>query len=481
MAQITITKSFLTYGVGNILYSLITLTLVPFYLEKLEVKDYGILTLFLIAGNLITIFFAMNMSNGILRLFNDKQFQFDKRKVISSIIVFLGIIFSVILTISHIFSDWLSKIIFHDVECRRYIHILITWGIVRVLFQVFQGTLRAINKPALYVLLSITDILLLAGLNIFVIYFTQFSLENVLSSYVYATFGSIILGCVLLRKYLKFSFSYSVIKYLIAYGLPLSVANILSYLINYGNRFFLVYFTNESNVAIFDVSQKISNLVGLLLVNAFLTSFTPYYLNLYNKVDFLTYQQKISKIFFSFTVVFFFVSMFVVVGNDLFLGLLSKSVYLDSSNYVPLLILSNFLYVTFMVTTMGTNILKTTHVEMYVTIIALSASLIFNYVFISWLGLWGAAISQVSINFITVAAMNIYNRKYFPIHWEWGRISQNVFFFSLVSIFYYLFKYYEINITISIVVYLVIFSLYVFWNKLILLQFLNKFKNYLSK
>jgi hypothetical protein len=66
-------KSLLTYGLGNIMYSLVTLTLIPFYLEKLNVVDYGNLTLFLIASNIVTIFFSINISNGILRLFSDSE------------------------------------------------------------------------------------------------------------------------------------------------------------------------------------------------------------------------------------------------------------------------------------------------------------------------------------------------------------------------------------------------------------------------
>ena len=53
----SLTKDFITYGVGNILYTLVNLLLVPVFLEKLDVTDYGILSISLVTENLIMILF----------------------------------------------------------------------------------------------------------------------------------------------------------------------------------------------------------------------------------------------------------------------------------------------------------------------------------------------------------------------------------------------------------------------------------------
>lgn len=270
-------KNFLTYGLGNIMYSLVTLTLIPFYLEKLNVIDYGNLTLFLIASNIVTIFFSINISNGILRLFSDSEIQIDFKKVLFSVFIFFIVLLLITLIIVLFFDDFFSFLIFNNNEYSKFVYLTFLYGFFRIFFQTILGTFRAIEKVKIYVTLSLIDVILMALINIYIVNYTDFKLSDVFKGYLIASSISLFICVIAIKDYFVMSFEKKILKYLLIYGIPLSFANILSYLINYGNRFFLLHYVNAEKVAIFDVSQKISNVVGMLFVGAFLTSFTPYY------------------------------------------------------------------------------------------------------------------------------------------------------------------------------------------------------------
>lgn len=292
MSNSSFVKNFLTFGFGNILYSLVTLILVPFYLEKLTITDYGNLSIFLVASNIITIFFSLSVANGILRLYNDNDIIFDKRKILSSIFIFFIFIFIFLMPIAYFFNEQLGFIVFNNKNIGNIIIITISYGFFRIFFQTFLGLLRAMNYVKAYVFISFFDILLLALFNIYIVYLTEFELVDILYGYLIASILSLVVCFIYLKEYLNFLFDKRILKYLIRYGLPLSLANIISYLINYGNRFYLLHFLNPQKVAVFDVSQKISNLVGILFMGAFFTSYTPYYLESYNNYSFSEFQKK---------------------------------------------------------------------------------------------------------------------------------------------------------------------------------------------
>lgn len=464
MNRTPLIKSFFTYGLGNILYSLITLALVPFYLEKLTLVDYGTLSLFLVTGNLLIALFSINISNGILRLFNDAQSHLDLRKAFFSIVIFFVGCFFVLIVFVGIFRASIALFFFNNKIFSNSVIILFSWAYARIIIQTVLGIYRAINKPFIYVFFSVFEIFLLAGINFFIIYFTKYTLQDILIGYLSASCLTIIIALITLRKRLVFSIDISLIKYLLNYGVPLSIANFFSYLINNGNRFFLAHYMTKQEVAIFDVSQKISNLIGLLLVGAFTSSFTPYYLDVYNKFSFEEFQEKVNNVCLKFATVYFSIAILIVMGDRILLGMLSKVEYLQAAIYVPILILSNFMYLFFMISTMGTNILKDTKVEMYVTLIAFISSLGLNFALISSLGLLGASISQMVVNLITIIIILYYNGKKFPFKFKWSGYFVIGCIFLIVSIIDYFIYTFNFNNIIRISVLTFSCCCIIYWN-----------------
>jgi len=419
-------KSFITYGIGNILFTLVNLLFVPVFLEKIQIEDYGILSVFFVSSNLIMTFFSISITNGILRAYNE-GFSTEKERAWTTTIIIFFIVFGFFYTgASVFFQKAFSKLIFNDV---KYGHLFVLCGLVgftRILIGICSGVLRARNLAIKYVILNLLNVISLAAINIYIIYFTHYTLISIAWGYVINGAFSFLLGLVFIKKDLGFGFKLEGLWYFIKYGVPLGLASVASYFINYGNRYYLINYTTATDVSLMDVAQKISSLVGILLTNAFITAFTPYYLNLYLKVSFEEYSKKINQIILTFSILFCFLSLGLILFQEIGLSLLSNHEYLVAAEFVPYLILSIYFNVLFMMLTMGTNISKKTNVEMYITISILLISIVSNILLIKFIGIYGAVITQVMINLLSLFFIHIYNRKNFPIIINFFKIIQVV-------------------------------------------------------
>ena len=430
----SLVKNFITYGFGNILFTLANLLLIPVFIEKLEINDYGLLSISLVTVNFILILFSISVSNGILRAFNENYNLLVKREMAASILIFFIISGFIFIGLTYFLKDDISLFVFDTKMNGSLIMAIVILGFFRVFDALNLGILRANNKAIHYIMLNVLRVLVLGLVNIYIIFFTNFSITSIIIGYIISAVFSRFVGFILTYSNFKVRFKLSYLNYFMQYGIPLSIASFISLFINYGNRYFLLYFTNEADVAYIDISQKIASLVGIILTTGFISAFTPYYLKLYSRVPFAEFSMKIDEIILSFCVIFCFSGLVVVFFQDIGLALLSKPEYLIVSDYVPYMIVSNFCNALFMILALGTNILKKTKVEMYITFVLLIVSIGSNIVLIQYLGLYGAIFTQVFVNLLSIVIIGFYNKAYFPIRTSYWFIVKLLVFTGVLII-----------------------------------------------
>jgi O-antigen/teichoic acid export membrane protein len=447
------------------LYTLIILLLIPVYLEKFEVDDYGSFSVLYITGTLISIVFSVSISNGILRFFHEYDNLRDRKLAITTMSLFFIGLF--ILTLSILFvTPVMQGISLYNSESNKQNFIILTiWAFGRIFINMFLGVLRADNKPVKFVVLTVIDVVILCITNIIIIYTNKLTLTNLLNGYLFSTSLSVLISLIINKEFIGAKLNSNYLKYFMVYGIPLAFANCISYLINYGNRYFLLHFTSKIDVAVYDIAQKITGVIGVILVNGFLMAFTPYYLNL-NKIE--TKEQfniKINRVINTFLGVYFLFGILIIFSDNFILDFLSKKEYLESASYTPFLILSNVFNVLFMLLAMTTNILKKTKVELYATIVVLCVGLVSNFLLIKAYGLYGAVISQMTMSITGFIFINIYNAKFFPLDYKFKTtfiLILNFLFFIIVD------KYLlgiDINVILKILIYLLFTVLFVVVNR----------------
>lgn len=464
----SITKSFLIYGVGNMFYTAIILLLIPLYLERLSLADYGAFSIFYVTGNLFSVIFSLSISNGILRYFS--EFKGNKElqtQAVSTVIGFFAMAFIGIFAIFYFFPAWIYDLLFKGGQKKQGLLIILVWSFARIYYNMILGVLRANSNPIKYVLLTMLDVAFLCVINFYIIFFTHYNLYSILFGYSVSALATILLGFFFIADNIKISFNNKILKYLLNYGVPLSLANAASYFTAYGNRYFLTYYTSSKNVAIYDVAQKITGVLGIILVNAFMIAFTPFYLDLYNKVDKDEFKRKVNEIILVFLNVFFFLGIGLILFDNYALDLLSKKEYLNSAIYTPFLILANAFNILFMLLAMTTNINKKTSVELIITIVMLIAGILSNLALVNLYGLLGAAISQLITCVVGFVAINIYNKKYFPLDFNFKEALLIMGTFIIVACLDWFIEglHYKIMYKMVVNIFILGFVLYIFRSK----------------
>lgn len=80
------------------------------------------------------------------------------------------------------------------------------------------------------------------------------------------------------RKHLRFSFKRKELKEMISYGLPLMVSAILTTTLNLSDRHIINHFKNIAESGNYGLAVKVANLLDMIFVASFITSFTYYYM-----------------------------------------------------------------------------------------------------------------------------------------------------------------------------------------------------------
>ena len=249
---------------------------------------------------------------------------------------------------------------------------IILWVLSRIVIQAMLGVLRVDEKSVKYLIASLSEIFIILIILFAFRFYRSLDFDIILFSYSTASVGALLISVLLLKEYISFKEGISIhfIKYALSFGVPLALANLISYFLNFGNRYILLNYHSSSSVAIYDVAHKFGSILSLILVSGFSLAFTPHFLKLYEEAEFDVFQVKISKTISLFIWTYYFLGITLLSIDDFLISIIDKPVYLQSLDFLLEVILGNSIYVLFMLLTISLSILKKTKYEFYITLIA---------------------------------------------------------------------------------------------------------------
>jgi O-antigen/teichoic acid export membrane protein len=406
-------KNFLIYTLGSSLYALISTLLIPLFLKDLEVDAYGDLSIAFITVNLLIVFFGISIQNSVIRYFIEHTNLIYRKKAINTFIIYITLLLFVLL-VSYSLVKFFQINTYFEYDNLLYI---ILWVLSRIVIQAMLGVLRVDEKSVKYLIASLSEIFIILIILFAYRSYQTLDFDIILFSYSTASVGALLISVLLLKEYISFKEGISIdfIKYAISFGAPLALANLISYFLNFGNRYILLNYHSSSSVAIYDVSHKFGSILSLILVSGFSLAFTPHFLKLHKEVSFDVFQVKISKTISLFIWTYYFLGIILLSLDDFLISIIDKPVYLQSLDFLLEVILGNSIYVLFMLLTISLSILKKTKYEFYITLIALIIGGCIMFPLIKYYDVYGAAYSLIINSSICLGLMVLYNSIYFKI------------------------------------------------------------------
>lgn len=254
----------LVYGATNALYSGLPLLLMPFLVVVLSPDQYGLVDFFQSLVLMITPVIGLSTINAINRYFFDVSFDRFK-KLVSTIIIFnlFGTIVTLLILSGLYF--WIPGKYF------LITFLAVLYFLFRQIGEILLAIYRVNKQPRNYLKIRLSsvllDLLFLTGL--YFLYdnydWTYRVLPSVISAFVIAL---ICLGLLFKKYNYPITFDYTLLKISIRYSAPLILHTMAAFLLNFGDRIFILYFLDEKHLGNYAVAYKVG-----MGVSFFYTSF----------------------------------------------------------------------------------------------------------------------------------------------------------------------------------------------------------------
>lgn len=392
----------LLFAIGSLGSKLILFLLVPLYTNYLTTAEYGTAELVYTVANLIMPISSLVIFDAVLRFALDQSV--DKSKVILNAgIVFIGgSVFSLLIAplvgLYPSLSEW-----------KWYVSVYI---VSYMSTQISMTYVKAKEQTKTYVVLALSQTLLLAVLNIVLLAVLHMGIYGYLLASILANFGIAIssLFCGGIIKDLKnSSFDKTLFISMVKYSAPLIINNISWWVVQSSDKIMVEFFISSAALGLYTVSSKIPALINVI-TSIFSQSWGISSIKEYDSTKDTQFYATVFA-FFSFAVFFFCACLLLIIKP--FMAIYVAEDFFESWKYVPwLLVAAAFSAISAYFGAVYGALKKSVNV-MLSTLFSAAINIGLNIVLIPRMGIMGATVATaVAYLFIAVYRM-IDTRRYF--------------------------------------------------------------------
>lgn len=418
----TLLNDTIIYGLGSVVIRVLTIFFVPIYTRLLTPADYGVLDILSTVTSLLTVILVLGL-DGAMAYYYYETADYDQRISIISTSFFFRLIFSLLTcSILFLYAHQLSWWFIGDDGYTLFFSIAIAGIPFQLLVSFYQGLFRVKRAAWKFVLLTISNTALIICFNIFLVIILRYGIIGILISNLFAGLILTIFGFVLCKQYLSFRFSNRHLKLLLNYGLPLIPASVSYWILSYVDRYFLISYSNLTEVGLYSIGNKLSGLLSFFTI-AFQMAWPVFALSIQHAENARTVYAKVLLLY---TVIM----SFLVVGLSLFskeiLLVVTPRAYLEAYQVVGILGLSLMIMGIFNILGIGLALAEKTKHLGWITGLAAILNIICNFILIPDFGMIGAAVATfISFSFSNVILF-IISQRYFPVPYEIKKITRTL-------------------------------------------------------
>lgn len=386
------------FAIGNFGSSLLSFLMIPIYTHVLSSAQYGTVDFFQTTVSLLAPLIALSMFEGILRFSMNVDEERDKviTTTVISTIFFIIIAFIIIVILKYFIEI-------------KYSSLLMIVLFLTVFNYTLQNYSRAANYIKIYTISGVVTSVVLVISNLLFLIVFKWGIIGYLISIIFSLIGSIIVNSFFTDFWSKFhfnKFSFSLLKRMLNYSVPLMPNSISWWLTSDVSKFFIVFFIGVSANGQFALASKPGAILSLIFT-IFLKSWQ---LSATEEIDSPDKSEFFSDIFKKISELqFVLTTLIIAIVHPVFNYLFSSS-YNDSWKLVPFLLFavmySNFaafLGVSYLAKMKTKNIL-------FSTILTGVINVAIDFILIPHIGIVGAALGSM-ISFICLFLFRLWDTR----------------------------------------------------------------------
>jgi len=439
----SILKQSSIYSTTQVLLLMFSLITFPIFTRLLSKEEYGLLNIVTITLTMVTLLCSGDLKDAILRFYGECEGKDEIRILISNtftgslLISMVGYLLSVVAA----FVLFELRLIPNNVF--KIIVISFLAIIARNVLTPIQTFYRVREEALKYNAISFISKLLTTTLCII---FVAYLSKGLYGLFIGQTVGEGIVAIVLLFLFLKkyglaiLSISAQHLKIFLKYSLPLVVNGIFVYLSNFGDRYLIALFLDQSSVATYVVAYVLPDYLQTAIILSLNMVLYPAIMNLWGKGR----DQEADVMLSNFLIIYIVIAIPIIFGlfsvRYEIIEVLASKKYLQSAELIAVLTLGIMMKGLYFPLAAGLYKEKKTKLIALVNVAGVFINVVLNIVLIPVLGLKGAAFATfVSYFGVLVISYRLSNR-YKKINMDFKKVAS----FTAIAI------------TISLVMFLVL-------------------------
>lgn len=285
------------YGIGNVVVKLSGVILIPLYLRYINEEEFGVVALFETIFQFILILSGFGSRGGFMRWYHEMKNAREKKQLFYTTFTFnfMTTLFSVV-AVGVVLLFYSQQIFQYSISSSILLFFLVG-TFFRLLMELPYYLLKIEQKAVAQTWWVFLNVVLLIGTTFYFMEVRQMGLKGIYLGQMVAHTITFLGLLPLIIRYSVPHFNVAVLKEMLHYGFPLAVSNILTTVLTLSDRHIINQYQNLSEVAGYSMGFKVSNLLQMVVVSAFITGYSNYYFKTMHEQGSLLFYEKILRYF----------------------------------------------------------------------------------------------------------------------------------------------------------------------------------------
>jgi len=412
-------RSGVIYGLGMIVPKAISFGMLPVYTRFLTPSDYGVMELIEMTLDVIAIVAGARLAIGIFRYYEKAETDAERRAVVSTALQVLAFTYGIVGGATFLAAPFLSDLVFGTPEHTLLIRLAAASLAFSSLELAPLSYLRIRDRAALYVGAEIGKVALQVGLNI--LFLAHFGL-GVTSIFLSGLIANVVVGAALASYAVRevgFHFSRPVTRDLIRYGAPLVVTQVATFLLTFGDRYFLRVAADTHAVGLYALAYQF----GFLLMEAgyapYSKGWEPLRFAISSRAD---RDDVYARSFVYLNLLLLSVATFLALFIDDVLILMTTPPFYPAARFVPLILLAYVFQSWTFAQDLGIHMRERTEFLTLANWIAAIAALLGYWIFVPRYLAMGAAGVTAAAFALRYALVYWISQTIWPVRYRWGPV-----------------------------------------------------------
>jgi O-antigen/teichoic acid export membrane protein len=423
----TFAKDSLLYGAATVATRATSLVVVPIYTRFLSPADYGVIDVLTIAGNLVLLTVALEISQAVARFLPDANAE-EKVAVASTALTFSVGAYAIFGVAALLVAPELSAALVGGVADADTIRLAVIATCLLGIFQLTSGVLRFQLRASQFAIASFASSLVAIVLGVVLVAVAAAGVDGFFIGQIVGGLVGIALTLAFSRRLYRPVFDRSRLGSMLHFSVPLVPSSIGVFVSLFVDRLAISQLMTVADVGVFGIGYRLASTASLLSLGAQM-AVTPLIYARYRDPATPLALERLFRYFIAAALMF-------ALGLSLFapeiLQVLTTPNYYAGASVVPLLVPALFL-ANLYVFMPGLGIAKRTAAFAAINLSGAVLNLVLNFLLIPFLGIVGGALGTLITAAAVFAANTIGSQREYPVPHQWGRLAAAV---AAISVLY---------------------------------------------